>query len=81
MALWNTVMGDELTNQISIIERSQSKLLRLIIITPWYVTNKTLHDDFKHTTSPRCYQRKRHKHHEELRVPSNAVVQSLLESV
>jgi hypothetical protein len=29
------------------MQRSQSKILRMITNAPWYVTNQTLHDDLK----------------------------------
>jgi uncharacterized protein (DUF1697 family) len=32
---------------ISIIQRSQSKILRMITNAPWYVSNITLHEDLK----------------------------------
>jgi len=32
---------------VSIIQRYQSKLLRIITNAPWYVTNQTLHTDLR----------------------------------
>jgi hypothetical protein len=32
---------------IAKMQWSQSKILRMIINVPWYVTNQTLHDDLK----------------------------------
>jgi hypothetical protein len=32
---------------VAIIQRSQSKILRMIADAPWYVSNQTLHDDLK----------------------------------
>jgi hypothetical protein len=34
-------------SHIAIIQRSQSKILRMIADAPWYVSNQTLHDDLK----------------------------------
>jgi hypothetical protein len=41
IALW----GCASKSNISIIQRYQSKLLRIITNAPWYVTNPTLHSD------------------------------------
>jgi hypothetical protein len=32
-------------SNITIMQRSQSKILRMITNAPWYVTNQTLHED------------------------------------
>jgi hypothetical protein len=34
-------------SHIAIMQRSQSKILRMIRNAPWYVTNQTLYDDLK----------------------------------
>jgi hypothetical protein len=34
-------------SHITKMQRSQSKILRMITNAPWYVTNQTLHDDLK----------------------------------
>jgi hypothetical protein len=34
-------------SHIAKMQRSQSKILRVITNAPWYVTNQTLHDDLK----------------------------------
>jgi hypothetical protein len=34
-------------SHIAKMQRSQSKILRMITYAPWYVTNQTLHDDLK----------------------------------
>jgi hypothetical protein len=40
-------------SNIEIIQRYQSKLLRLITNAQWYVTNRTLHSDLHHPLRPR----------------------------
>jgi hypothetical protein len=39
--------GCDSKSYISKMQRSQSKILRMIKNAPWYVTNQTLHDDLK----------------------------------
>jgi hypothetical protein len=37
-------------SNVNIIQRFQSKTLRMIMKAPWYVTNQTLHADLRTTT-------------------------------
>jgi hypothetical protein len=41
--LWGCASKSHITK----MQRSQSKILRMITNAPWYVTNQTLHDDLK----------------------------------
>ena len=41
--LWGTASN----SNIEILQRFQSKILRIIVDAPWYVTNETLHHDLK----------------------------------
>jgi hypothetical protein len=41
------IWGCASKTNISIIQRSQSKILRMITNAPWYVSNITLHEDLK----------------------------------
>jgi hypothetical protein len=61
------------------MQRSQSKILRMIINAPWYVTNQTLHDDLKVAFIKDIIQRKRINHHDKLENDSNPILQLLLE--
>jgi hypothetical protein len=47
MDIWYTAMGLHKTTNTKIIERLQSKVLRLINNEPWYVSNLTLHNDLQ----------------------------------
>jgi hypothetical protein len=39
------LLGCASKSSISVIQRSQSKILRMIVDAPWYVSNTTLHAD------------------------------------
>jgi hypothetical protein len=53
-------------SNIAIIQRYQSKLLRLITNAPWYVTNQTLHQDLSITTVRHVFRDKVVPHHKTL---------------
>jgi len=44
MDIWDSVMGNRISN-IEILQRFQSKILRIITDASWFVSNKTLHHD------------------------------------
>jgi hypothetical protein len=60
------------------MQRSQSKILRMITNAPWYVTNQTLHDDLK-VPFKDVIQEQSINHHDKLRNHSNPILQPLLE--
>ena len=72
-------MEDVLTNQISIIQRSQLKVIRLITNAQRYITNKTLHDDLNIPQVQDVIRKRNKRHHQKLRVHSLVFVQPLLE--
>jgi hypothetical protein len=61
------------------MQRSQSKILRMITHAPWYVTNQTLHDDLKVPFIKDVIQEKSINHHNKLGNHSNPILQPLLE--
>lgn len=77
MDLWHGVMALCLQIQY-IVQRTQSKLFRAIADIPWYVSNKTLHDDpymlFVRETIPE----RSHSHHIKINLHTNFLVQLLL---
>jgi hypothetical protein len=47
MDIWHTAMGLHKQSNTNIIQRFESKVLRLITNAPWYVSNLTLHNDLQ----------------------------------
>jgi hypothetical protein len=66
-------------SNIAKMQPSQSKILRMITNSPWYVTNQTLHDDLKVPFIKDVIQEKSINHHDELENHSNPILQRLLE--
>jgi hypothetical protein len=50
-------------SNISILQRSQSKILRMIADAPWYVSNATLHADLGISYVQDAIHQKCNKHH------------------
>jgi uncharacterized membrane protein len=50
-------------SSISIVQRSQSKILRKIVDAPWYVSNATLHADLGISYVHEVIHQKCNKHH------------------
>jgi hypothetical protein len=63
------------------MQRSQSKILRMITNAPWYVTDQTLHDDLKVPFIKDVIQEKGINHHDKPGNHSNAILQPLLEQL
>jgi hypothetical protein len=61
------------------MQRSQSKILRMITNAPWYVTNQTLHDDLKVRLIKDVIQERNTNHHDKLGNHSNPILLPLLE--
>jgi hypothetical protein len=61
------------------MQRSQSKILRMITNASWYVTNQILHDDLKVPFTKDIIQEKSINHHGKLGNHSNPILQPLLE--
>jgi hypothetical protein len=65
-------------SNISIIQRSQSKILRMIVDTPWYVSNATLHVDLGISYVQDVIHQKCNKHHTTLKTHENPLLKTLL---
>jgi hypothetical protein len=61
------------------MQRSQSKILRMITNVPWYVTHQILHDDLKVPFTKDVIQEKSINRHDKLGNHSNPTLQPLLE--
>jgi hypothetical protein len=63
---------------ISIIQRSQSKILRMIVDAPWYVSNATLHVDLGISYVHEVIHQKCNKHHTRLGTHENPLLKTLM---
>jgi hypothetical protein len=63
---------------LSIIQRSQSKILRMIVDSPWYVSNATLHADLSISYVQDVINQKCHNHHTRLETHENPPLKKLL---
>jgi hypothetical protein len=70
MELW----GCASKSSISIIQRSQSKNLRMIVDAPWYVSNATLHADLGMSYVHEIIHQKCNKHHTRLGTHENPLL-------
>lgn len=66
-------------SNIAIIQRSQSKTLRMIANAPWYVSNQTLHEDLQIPYVKEVIKEKSEKHHTKLEMHTNALLQPLVQ--
>lgn len=66
-------------SNINIIQRSQSKILRIITNAPWYVTNQTLHEDLKIPYIRDEIAKQSTKHCSRLELHVNPILHPLLE--
>ena len=62
------------TSNIEIIQRYQSKMLRLITQAPWYVTNQTLHRDLCIAPVRETFKEKAKAHHKTLSAHPNPLM-------
>jgi hypothetical protein len=62
----------------SIIQRSQSKILRIIIDAPWYVSNATLYADLGIYSVQDVIQQRSNKHHNKIKNHENPLLNMLL---
>jgi hypothetical protein len=65
-------------SDISIIQRSQSKILRIIVDEPWYVSNATLQADLGIPYVQDAIDQKCNKHHTTLETHENPLPKTLL---
>jgi hypothetical protein len=64
-------------SNISIIQRSQSKILRMTVDAPWYVSNATLHADLGISYVQDAIHQKCNKHHTTLETRENPLRKTL----
>jgi len=62
---------------ISVIQRYESKLLRIITNAPWYIINQTLHSDLHIPYVNSVLQEYTHKHRSALETHPNPLVEPL----
>jgi hypothetical protein len=74
MELWSCVSK----SNISISQRSQSKILRMIVDAPWYVSNATLHADLGIPYVQDVIHQKCNKHHTTLETHETPLLKTLL---
>jgi hypothetical protein len=66
-------------SSISIMQRSQSKILRMITTAPWYVTIQALHENLNVPYITEVIQERSFKHHDKIKIHSNTILWPLLE--
>jgi hypothetical protein len=75
--LWHRIVGLCLSANIEILQRYQSKMLRLITQAPWYVTNQILHRDLGITTVREIFKDKAEAHSKTLSAHPNPLMEPL----
>jgi hypothetical protein len=65
-------------SNISIIQGSQSKILRMVVDAPWYVSNATPHADLGISYVHEVIHQKCNKHHTRLGTHENLLLKPLL---
>lgn len=73
------IWGCASKSNIALLQRCQSKILRIIANAPWYVTNQTLHDDLSVPYIVDVIKRRTQQHHTKLEGHPNVLLQPLLE--
>lgn len=71
------IWGCASKSNIAIIQRCQSKILRMIANAPWYVTNQTLHEDLKIPSVQDVIKTRSSKYQSKLEVHTNILLQPL----
>ena len=74
--LWGTASN----SNIEILQRFQSKTLRSLINAPWYVTNETIHRDFKIPTIKNEIYKSRSRYNARVNNHHNPLVTQLLDT-
>jgi ribosomal protein S17E len=75
MEIW----GCARKSNISIIQRSQTKILRLITNEPWYVSNITFHEDLNVPLVKKVIKQRSTRYHNKIEGYVNVIIQPLLE--
>jgi hypothetical protein len=81
---WNygiELWGCASKSNIVIMQRSQSKILRVIPNAPRYVTNRALHTEFNITYVSDVIRERINKHHNNLEVHPNPLLEPLLQTI
>jgi hypothetical protein len=65
-------------SNISIIQRSQPKILRMIVDAPWYVSNATVHADLGISYVQDVIHQKCNNHHTRLETHENPLLKQLI---
>jgi hypothetical protein len=66
-------------SNISILQKSQSKILRMIANAPWYVPNITLHEDLNVPLVKEVIKQRRARYHSKIEGHVNVLIQPLLQ--
>jgi glutaredoxin len=76
----NTLFGDAPANpNISIIQRSQSEILRMIANAPWYVPNTTLHEDLNVPLVKEVIKQRSTRYHNKIEGHVDVLIKLLLQ--
>jgi hypothetical protein len=73
------IWGCTSKSNISIIQRSQSKILRMIANAPWYVPNITLHEDLNVPLVKEVIKQRSTRYHNKMEGHVNVLIQPLLQ--
>jgi hypothetical protein len=73
------IWGCASKSNISIIQRSQSTILRMIANAPWYVSNITLHEDLNVPLVKEVIKQRSTRYHSKTEGHVNVLIQLLLE--
>jgi hypothetical protein len=73
------ILGCASKSNISIIQRSQSNILRMIANAPWYVSNITLHEDLNVPLVKEVIKQRSTRYHSKIEGHVNLLIQPLLE--
>lgn len=76
--LWGTASRSNIESNIEILQCLQSKILRIVVDAPWYVTNRTLHKDLEVTTIKQEIKKAFEKHKTRLQSHPNELVITLM---
>jgi hypothetical protein len=76
---FNSVQKQNSKSNISIIQRSQSKILRMINNAPWCVSNITLHEDLNMPLVNEDITQRSTRYHNKIEGHVNVLIQPLLQ--
>jgi hypothetical protein len=74
MELW----GCATKSNTSVIQSSQSKILRMIVDAPWYVSNATLHINLGISSVKDVIQQRSNKHYNKIKTHETPLLKTLL---